>query len=106
MSNLKKNYEEMSAKQQENLAGYNQMIMKNYDASTMSTKPTGYDPSSIAEKVKNLKFAKLAPKDTDWFSKLNSTSTVEQNSKNITPKKLRNGLTEDDERKIAQEMIP
>lgn len=63
-------------KQQESLAGYNSLVLKNYEdtAKNSSTATSGYDPQSLAEKMSKLKFAKAAPvaKDQDWFSKLNS----------------------------------
>lgn len=97
-------------KQQESMAGYNSLVLKNYEDSVKntSTAPSGYDPQSLAEKMSKFKFARAAPaaKDQDWFSKLNTKpeKTEEEPVKEV--KKLKNGLTEDEERQIQIDMIP
>lgn len=53
----------------------------------------GYDPKSIEEKMKKLRFAKKSEekkKDDDWFSKFQSTVSPKETIKTST---LSNGLT-------------
>ena len=53
----------------------------------------GYDPKSIEEKMKKLRFARKSEekkKDDDWFSKFQSTVSPKETIKTST---LSNGLT-------------
>ena len=54
--------------------------MKNFESVAKCSSLPGFDPASIEEKIKNLKFAKLNSnpnKDADWFSKLNTVAKSE-----------------------------
>lgn len=48
------------SRQQESLAGYNSLVMKNFDDAVKSNSGSlpGYDPQSLAEKMSKFKFAK------------------------------------------------
>ena len=84
MSNLKKQNDELTMKQEENLHGYNALVMKNFDDKQKKDTfrpnatvgvPAGYDAASLAEKMSKFKFAKNSlgsGKDTNWYSKINS----------------------------------
>jgi len=49
MSNLRQNNKELTIKQESNLQGYNNMVMKNYE----TTFPLpAFDPKSLEEKMK------------------------------------------------------
>ena len=55
-------------------ANYNALANQNYDAKTQKD---GYDPLSIEEKMKRLKFAKPElnqTKDTNWFKNIENVS--------------------------------
>lgn len=77
------------------------MVMSNFDKS-FSKPPTGYDPASIQEKIKQFRFAKpidLSTKDGNWFKNLNGNAVPDnESSVSKPPVRSKIGLTEEDER--------
>ena len=88
LKNLSKNDGELTNAQQMSKANYNNLVQANYEklnptsegASINKTATSGYDPLSIEEKIKRLRFAKkdssipsaTGGKDANWFQKLSS----------------------------------
>ena len=94
------------------------MVMQNLDDkfksssgfnSGSNTGMGGYDPQSLAEKMSKFKFAKAGgniQKDQDWFSKLNNKADDNEETSKANQKRMKSGLTEEEERQIHREMIP
>jgi hypothetical protein len=83
--------------------------MSNYDKEKTATTTDKFDPMSIEERMKKLKFAKkenLPGKDNNWFKKVQDGVLSAEAEE--APKKpaLKFGLTDEDERQIHREMIP
>lgn len=79
------------------LANYGNLCQTIADKHLPISAPGGYDPKSIEEKMKKLKFASKAKndgKDMDWFKNLNTKKEP------APPPAIlqKNGLTEDQER--------
>jgi len=88
LKNLSKNDGELTNAQQMSKANYNNLVQANYEklnptsegVSVNKTATSGYDPLSIEEKIKRLRFAKkdsnipnaTGAKDANWFQKLGS----------------------------------
>lgn len=88
LKNLTKNDGELSNAQAMSKANYNNLVQANYEklnpsemTTTNKTASSGYDPLSIEEKIKRLRFAKkennlpttmgsAGSKDANWFQKL------------------------------------
>jgi len=61
-------------------ANYNALANQNYEA---KVKCDGFDPLSIEEKMKKLKYAKAdfnTTKDTNWFKNLNNTENASKSA--------------------------
>lgn len=91
LKNLSKNDAELTNAQQMSKANYNNLVQSNYEKLNPSevAKPasSGYDPMSIEEKIKRLRFAKKdnnsmsnagGAKDANWFQKLNNMDKVKK----------------------------
>ena len=88
LKNLSKNDGELTNAQQMSKANYNNLVQANYEklnppSEVKTSAASGYDPLSIEEKIKRLRFAKKdnnsmsnamagGAKDANWFQKLNS----------------------------------
>ena len=80
------------------LANYTNMCQTIADKHLPTSAPGGYDPKSIEEKMRKLKFAskpKNDGKDMDWFKNLNAKMAAAPPPPAVLQK---NGLTEDQER--------
>lgn len=63
--------EHSTDQQKANRVNYNALANQNYD---QKVKTDGFDPLSIEEKIKKLKFAKVGEgtKDSNWYKNVNS----------------------------------
>lgn len=62
----------MTAEQMISRQNYNALVNKTYEAEKTTLIQKGFDPDSIKEKMKSLKFAKGdLNKDAGWFQKYN-----------------------------------
>lgn len=129
MSNIKNlagSSDDITPEQAMARANYNNMVAKVAEeklGSLSDVKATGatsaYDPDSIEEKIKRLRFAKPTSrdcsndsnKDVNWFSKFNAAKNEDgtalvKRPVPAPPVLTRNGMTEEQEKEFQREMIP
>ena len=64
----------LTDEQKYNREQYNALVNQTFEEEKPKLIANGYDPMSIQEKMKNLRFAKMDnSKDSNWFSKMNSS---------------------------------
>ena len=113
MSKLYSQAHQTSDEQKYNRAQYNAFADSTYEKEKQAnTSFQGFDPNSIEEKMKKFRFAKTndtAPKDSNWFSKLQQNQqgkTPEKQSVTTNAKSFQIGVSKEDEIEIAKSMIP